>query len=427
MPDVSDSVLSISQLETPITNRAAGSQRSWPYLIFVVLSMLVQISLGQEDKVEVNSPTYWMLVAPALIFPIFNYRKILNGLIAPQARLLLLFGMCAAAWHFSHGDMRAVSQLMLLVWVTAWVRGSRTPFLISDLVKLYVGLVLIGILIDVFTRMNVWGLLPGTTREDYGIWRVSFFPNIANTGMLSLFMILLLTRDRITMVRHPVALAISLYFLIFSFVRTAQIAVVLYLLMRLWCGVGRHPNKQGQYFWGAIIITITAHAFIAFSPFILDFAQNLPLVSRLFLRGEEGLTTQEIFEQAYRPWLWGQHLNIFASSPGLMGLGAFNFDDVIDQGLIFEHVDMGSESLPTRLLAAYGLPAFFFIGFIIGSLRRRAYLGDHWACACFPAVFLIMMNWGSVFHPTNAFFVLFFFILLHGSEGFSEKYPPRSH
>ena len=405
-------------------HKADGLQRNWTLLVFVVLSMLVQISIGQEDKVEVFSSTYWMLVGPALIFPIFSIRQTLIGLLTSRACLLLIFGAVAGAWHLLHADIRAASQLMLLVWVTAWVAGSRARIFISDLVKLYIGLILIGIAIGIYTDMNVWGFFPGATREDYGVWRVSFFPNIANTGMLSLFMLLVLTKDRITIVKHPIALAICLYFLIFSFVRTAQIAALLYFFMRFWYALGNYSNKREYYFWSAIIAAITVLALIALSPFLLDSAQHFPIVSRLFLRGEEGLTTEEIFEQAYRPWLWWQHFSLFSSSPGLMGLGSFEFGEVVDQSLSFEHVDMGSESLPTRLLASYGLPVVFFLAFITVGLRRRAYFADRWACACFPAIILLMMSWGSIFHPTNAFFVLFFALLLYGSEGFPEKYPP---
>ena len=94
-----------------------------------------------------------------------------------------------------------------------------------------------------------------------------------------------------------------------------------------------------------------------------------------------------------------------------MGLGNFNLLDHVSGNLLPELQNSGSESFPTRLLASYGSPTLLLLVYLLGQLARVARSGDVWACACFPAIVFTMMNWGSVFHPTNAFFVLFFLLI----------------
>jgi hypothetical protein len=69
----------------------------------------------------------------------------------------------------------------------------------------------------------------------------------------------------------------------------------------------------------------------------------------------------------------------------------------------------------------YGLPSLFFAGYVVHELARLARARDAWGCACFPGILFMLMNWGSVFHPTNAFFVLFFLILTRGASALSDE------
>jgi hypothetical protein len=395
-----------------------------PLTVFVFSSMLIQMSIGQEDSVSPENFKYWILIIPALLLPFLNLTQTLNVFLSRRGVWLLAFGILACAWHLIRADNSAVTQVILFVWITAWVGRRGSALKIQSLANLYIALLAIGACIFYYTDMNVWGLLPSNTREDYGIWRVSFFPNIANTGILSLFMLLLLTRDKETARSHPILLLICLYFLVFSFVRTAQIAAFAYVGMRIWFYFlrGKFLEEKTFLFFSAIFAAVLIHVFIATAPLLLEYLQSFPIISRLFLRGAEGLSTQEIFQQAYRPWLWLQHAYLFISSPSFMGLGTFEFDQLIEYSLLPEHINTGSESLPTRLLASFGIPFLLFMVFILGNLSKRAKAKDHWACACFPTIILLMMNWGSVFHPTNAFFVFFFLILIHGSSGFLGKY-----
>jgi hypothetical protein len=83
----------------------------------------------------------------------------------------------------------------------------------------------------------------------------------------------------------------------------------------------------------------------------------------------------------------------------------------------------GSEALPMRLLVAYGASGLVFLIYLVKRLRKFALSDDRWACACFPALFSLMMSWGGIFHPSEALFVIFLLIMTKGSGGFASQEP----
>lgn len=416
MPEWALSGTAGAALDAPSCPRPARSNLA--VLAFVVASLAVSMSVGQEEEIDPGSLKYWLLIAPAAALPLADIGALMRTLWG-RAKLLLAMLVVGGAWQLASGDARAALQLGLLVWVLCWVASGRCQLAVRHVAWIFGAFVGAGIGVDLLTDLNPWGLLPGRTADEYGVWRISFFPNIANTAMLSLFVLLLLTRSRSLAVRHLFVFALALYFLAFSFVRTALIAAVLYAALRWWFvqpGGPRGPRMA----WIAGAVAIGANVMIASSAIALGLAQDFPVLSRLLLRGESGLSAEEIFQQLYRPWLWGQHLALFIESPLLMGHGSFDFAQVQTGELIEGHPGIGSDALPTRMLAAYGLAGSLFTVFLFVRLRALALAGDAWACAAFPSVVLLMMNWGSVFHPTNAFFALYLLIATRGSKGFDD-------
>lgn len=404
---------------------AAGPQRNVALLLFIILSLLVSMSIDQKETPEVGSFAYWLLIVPSVLLPLTDLKGVFKALFGP-ARLVLIFGVVAGAWQLMRGDMKALQQLVLMVLVLAWLSSTKARIVTRDLVWLYLMLVLVGAYIWMQSDFNIWGLLPGQTIETAGgTWRISFFPNIANTAVLSLALVLVLTRDMRTLKAYLPVLILALYFLILSFVRTASIALALYVGMRWW--LNRKPRSARQVFWVSLLVAIGTNIIIASSTFIFQYLQQFDLIARLFLRSETDLTPEEIFAQLYRPWLWWQHIQMFLTSPSMMGLGAFDFFEVQFDELNEGTTPLGTEALLTRLLATYGLPALCFIYFFIARLRTAAQSGDHWACACFPPVILLMMQWGSVFHPSDANGALLLLIAVHGLKAIVPEPDPAEH
>jgi hypothetical protein len=102
-----------------------------------------------------------------------------------------------------------------------------------------------------------------------------------------------------------------------------------------------------------------------------------------------------------------------------MGEGLYNFAELTkDHSSGVGHADTDSVSLFLGLLAEYGLPAIFFYYYILQHHYQNALRLDWWACSVFPIIILIGMQWGVMFHPANAIFILYFMVLIKGRNAF---------
>lgn len=402
-------------LGTPVTR--VGSRRNLALTLFFAISLIVAMSIRQDATPEIGSLAYLLLILPIGLLPFFNLSSIVRNVLN-RARPLLAFGIIAGIWHMVAGDYRAVMQLMLMLWALAWLGGSRSRLADRDLVRIYVLLVVIGAGVWLTTGLNKWGLVPFTTLAEYaeGGWRLSFYPNIANSAVLSLGMVMVLTRDEKVLRRFLPVFLMAAYFVLFSFVRTALIGLALYMFMRWW--LNRKPRTTQAMFWMALLLGIGVNLMIALSVPVLAILQDLNLIARLLLRSEVDLSNEAIYAQLYRPWLWMQHIQLFWGSPALMGLGVFDLSQVQLTELNAGTTPAGNEALLTRLLATYGLPALLFPYYLIRCLRDLARRRDTWACSCFPTIILLMMQWGGVFHPTDANGALFILMVIQGARAF---------
>ena len=390
-------------------------RRNFAMLLYVVISLGISMMISQEETPESGSFTYWLLIASALLLPMTDVGGICHAL-KGRAQPILIFGLIAGAWYLMLGDLKAVAQLLLIVWVLGWLSSDRASLEIRDLIILYMGLFLVGACIWIFTEFNKWGILPYMTVYDGLDWRVSFFPNIAISAVLSLVMFMILTQSAALAKKNLIVFLIATYFLFFSFVRTVTIGVALYLLMRWW--LGRKPRSSGAMFWSALLLSIGINLMIASSVNIFSYFGQFELFSRLFLRSETDISAEAVYAQLYRPWLWEQHLRLFWDSPWMTGLGAFNFFEMQINELNVGTTPAGNESQLTRLLATYGLPSILYSWYLIKRLRQSAKNNDAWAVACFPVIVLLMMQWGGIFHPTDAGGAIFMLMAIHGSHAF---------
>jgi hypothetical protein len=281
-------------------------------LLYIVLSLGVAMSITQEETPEIYSFGYWLLIAPTILLPLTDISAVGRALLG-RARPILIFGLTAGVWQLLRGDTKAASQLVLIVLVLGWLSSRRAQIELRDLIVLYLVLILVGACIWIFFDGNKWGMLPNTTVYEGLDWRISFFPNIANSAVLSLAMFLILTQSYDLARKHIVTLLIVAYFLFFSFVRTATIGVLLYVTMRWW--LSRKPRSPRSMFWTSLLLGVGTNLMIAGSAVIFSNLGNFELISRLFLRSETNLSSDEVFAQLYRPWLWMQHLLIFWDSP----------------------------------------------------------------------------------------------------------------
>jgi hypothetical protein len=382
---------------------------------FLVISFLTLITIGQNDIVEVGSAKYLMIIIPVFLVAIIKLQEITFTIIF-KAWPLLLMVILVMVWGCVNNDIHSSFRLILFLLVISWLEVSSIRLKIKALFKIYYLLILISFFIYFCTDISPWSVFVGSSDVEFGDWRVSFFPNIANTAFLSLFVFILCTKDDETFKNNKFICILSVYFIIFSYVRTAILCLILYSVLYL---ILRRIKNKWALFWLSLLATVVFTLFVGYSQLLIYKLKDLTIVSKFFLRGQANLSAHEIYVQMYRPWVWKNQWEIFINSPYFMGRGLYNFNDYITSGFRgkeFEETD--SVSLLLGFLASYGLATILFYYYILKKNYLNAVQYDSWGCTVFGLIIFISMQWGTIFHPTSGLFVLYFLLLIKGKKGF---------
>jgi hypothetical protein len=373
------------------------------------------LTLGQDDAIEKGGPSYWILISASLVPIVLSIRHWFRGLFA-EFLWVPIFFLVSAGWGAIRGDGGIVLTLLMvsLSWVYSQCSAARIEA--TSFARLFVVIVLLGIVFRATSDSNYYEIIPWSISDPRADGRVSFAGNIGFSGMFSLLAFIVLAGQRKRAPIVWVALSLSAYFIVFSRVRTALIGLMIFAVM-FWF-TSRKTNASPRFFFFlatfVLVLTITA---ISVAPLVLVNVQSTGLVSDLFLQGKQSLDADEISEQLYRPLLWAAHLQLFFSSPYLMGWGEAAPSMVESAGAGF--LSGGDTvSLPTRLLAHYGIPGILFIWAAISALRRHSRAHDLASVCAWPVCVLVMLSWGSAFHPTDAVGVIYLIVLFRGISAF---------
>ncbi len=401
---------------------AAIPSRDWSVLLYIAALSAIAMTISQRSEVEISRIQYLLLVIPAVTLPLFRPYLLFQTVFTKGGWLLAML-VIGGTWHALGGDNLAVFQLAAFVHVYLWHNAAHVRLRREDLYRIYYAIIPVGFAIWYATDLNPWGPLPGFTEPEFGVWRISIFPNIAISAFMSLAVVMCLTIDGVkSAVRRPI-FWIAIYFVVFSFVRTAVVGLFLYMAALYL--LPKFQNKL-SLFLGALFITLILNLFIAYSANIFYYLQEYPLISRLFLRGETGLNEYEIYTQQYRPWLWAQHLSQFLSSSFWMGWGSTEFLSLVDNELVSGLETGDSVSYLTRLLARYGLAGGLMIIYLLVCLGDRVRESDLWGVAVWMTVILIFMQWGTIFHPTDPTGFLLMLAVVKGRRAFLAPVPAHA-
>lgn len=445
--------------------------------LFVGFSLMLTVFIGQERIISRGEPLYWVLIIPALVLPVIRIRQTLHNLFFGIARPLAVMGIAAAVWYLAKGDWQILIPLFLFVWSAGWACREEVQVRVKWLLILLLCFYALGTITFIvqppFERfawltaeyqgdpgavlrnrplapeepeaenktvlprqdlngidINPWGVLPGQTAPAYGPWRISVTPNIATSGIISLLLFLIIIRRMRFKSLNLGALLAALYFAVLSFVRAVLIGLAVFVATQ--SVLKAIPVTAKVRVAAAFAMTTGFVVISGLAPYALYYLQDFGPISRLFLRGQTDLSLHDIYRQAYRPWLWSQHLRLFWESGYLMGHGSDLAKTVADNILNAGQIRSDSVSLPTRLLATYGLSTIGFVYFLGERCYAHAKNNDIWAVSMLAVIVWLMMTWGSIFHPTNALFVLALLIIGKGKSAFLEKdedpqMPKRSH
>jgi hypothetical protein len=390
-----------------------GSQLS--LLFFAVVSCGVTLTLGQEDEILKGSPIYWALIISAMV-PILSSVHRWVGSLVMESSWVPLFFLMAAGWAAIIGDLEIL--LPLLFMSLSWIYSQCAAAHITSraFAILFVALVFLGLAIKAFSDSNYYGVLPWMVTDPLANGRVSFAGNIGFAGMLSLlaFMVLVVSKDRSPIM--VMALFLAVYFVVFSRVRTAMIGVVLFSVTYWLIRMKARPSASYLFFL-AIIGTSIAIFAISFAPLVLERIGSSGVTAMYLLQGRDGLDADDIREQLYRPLLWAAQVQVFFSSPFLMGWGSATTAMVETASANFLQGG-DTVSFPTRLLSHYGLPALLFFYAALRALWRYSRKGDIASVCAWPVCVLVLLSWGSIFNPTSAVGTFFLILLFRGDSAF---------
>lgn len=428
-------------------------------LVYLAIWLASTIFIGQDRIVENGSFGYWLAIVPALLFPLIRLQATLACLFFGVGRPIAIFGFFGILWLAAHGDYRPAASLFLIVWVAAWVCRSELKLKVRHLFFLVLGFYAVGIITFLFQApfenyswamnqpaesraaidlpseadptpllpdqlregldLNWWGVLPGQTAAAFGHWRVSVTPKIATSGLFSLFVLLIyLRKPKLDWLRSLTGTA-SLYFSVLSFIRAIFSSLILFSISNAFQRI--LPNIPAIRITAAFVVTIGLVIAVWMAPYPLYELQDYGFISRLFLRGQSGLSVDDIYRQLYRPWLWTQHVQIFWDSNYLMGVGGDLAQSAKTDLINANEARSDADSFLTRLLATYGLPTFGLFYFFARRCYFHARANDIWAISMLSVLIWLMLTWGSSFHPSNGIFALAFLIIGKGSDAFSDS------
>ena len=385
------------------------------FYLFLAVSFSISISMEQEGVITPKSFLYWALIISSVL-PAFFKMKIISINIAKKWKWIIVFFCITFIWNAFHEGVDFVLSLMLMCISWAYIFGSGLTLKINNIAKIFLAVVVAGGLIKQFTEINYYDLIPYIKINNLSEGRVSFAGNIGFAGIFSLLVFMLLVSETKNTIFIKLGLALSIYFIIFSQVRTAWIGMAVFVSMKI---ILIFIKDKSDY----IIITTVIFATILniiilfFAPQIIGNLNFDIFGIELITQGKGSIDADALAIQMYRPLLWAEQIKQFYLSPYMMGLGsaASNID-------IFGGVDVGyggdTVSYPTRLLAYYGMPALLFIFSTIYALWSHIKIKDSLAICAWPVCYLVMLNWGSLFHPTDAVGILYLLLIFKGSTVF---------
>lgn len=368
-----------------------------------------------------STSTHWLTVLPiGAVASVGLTLSLMSGNYPKDKRLLasilVLSALAVLVASVVRDDAASVRSMALMALVLLWLGGVRHGISVSLLNLLFCVSVLVGAVWFGF-GFSDYGLLPGQylEGEDRGIqWRVSLFPHVPESSFFALIVFLANQRLQRGWTRI-IACGASLYFVIFSGLRSAIVALLLAELYILWNARAR-PGSGGRAFQIAgMLVSFVAALLVAGA-----FAENVELPGGVlgnFLFRSDSMSGQDFALGAtmYRAWLWMQHLELFASSP-LIGIGTFDFGAVVSESLLSGVEESGSESFLTAWLARVGLCFLPFLVYLSMLCRRAAASASLFEGAMFLVLGVATLAYGSFLVPYNFMFIVLFVLLVSGKQ-----------
>lgn len=384
-------------------------------LLYYWACLYLQVLLPPPDE---SAWTYALLVTPIALAASIGllatltsgqYPTASNALAAP---LLLLIAV-ATVVSVGRGDLASIRSTGLMVLTLLWLGGTRSWLRLATLNIYFLASIVVGG-IWFLLGLSDYGLLPGQYADgaDRGIeWRVSLFPFVPESGFLAL-VVLLVNQVHGRGWSRICICALALYFVVFSGMRSALIAL---LLCEIYVALNskRCGTRARKAQLVILIVTFVGAIVASYAAPLMPILPGGVIGNYLFRTETFGDSDVSLSQSVYRAWLWLQHLDLFLSSP-LTGIGTFEFSSVVKESLIEGKDDSGSESFITSWLARLGLCFGPFLVYLWVLVRRAAAAADNLKGTIVLTFGVASLAYGSFIVPYNFMFIVLFCYLLHG-------------
>jgi hypothetical protein len=382
---------------------AVPVRRSWIQDLFtcliVVYWLLVFLSPATVEATR-GSAVYVLFVAPVMVFALIASASLVGrSRFSVRALLLACYAAIVCTVAVLRTDLPTITSTLLatltLLAITVH-RVSPPPTLLNALFLLSIP---VGAVLR-FADLSIYGVLPGMSLDEEVPWRVSLFPVVPESAFFSAT-ILILNIVRRDLALRRVCIALALYFLLFSGLRSAvagtMLALAYYFIVRPLSA--SRPVLKMAYLLAASLTFVAA--LVASQVLMLLAAVDSDLLNLYLFRSEGAAESEDALARTiYRNWIWSEHLRIAAQNP-LLGVGTLDFAALAADEPVTGRVGSGSESFLTGLYARVGLPSLLFLAFILASIWNGVRRGRHEQLMMGQLLIVAMLAYGSFIVPYN--------------------------
>ncbi|MBN2769750.1 MAG: O-antigen ligase family protein [Spirochaetes bacterium] len=394
-------------------NNKKNIQLFGEFFLFIFLLYFWGMLYAHNPRYDISNLQYYFYVLPSVVFvfvgsclSLFKYVTKIETLMI--AGLLTFVNFISIA----RNDFTTILSVSLLLFTVGIFSHLRFKLDANKLNYIYLLSVLFSA-ISYHLGFSEFGYIPGMSHssESQGlVWRISLFPSLPESAFFSAI-IFVVNLSYSSLVFRRTVIFLSLYFLLFSGLRSAVIATIMaivFLTLSLW-----KISKNRYFLMFFCYFLLSSFFFLVLAPNMLlsVLTTDNDVLNRYFFRSISGDLGQEDLQvTVYRGWLWLQHINIWLDN-WIVGVGTFEFKNVVMESIISGHNGSGSESFFTGFLARVGIFSIvFLVVFFTAAIRSIRHRKTHVA-PIFILFFVAMFSYGSFIVSYNFIFLLFLVLI----------------
>ena len=390
---------------------------------FPLLLVACWLAQFMSSDVGPNMPEtimYWSFVGPTTIFAVLGigYIFVSGQTILRETWILILFLGLVVAVSIARRDLNTILAMGLM--------GLMLVVLIQYRLRIPANLINILFLASIPLNELLFriGMSPYSVIPDFGdfqplAWRISILPHVATGGFFALYVLLLNSLNRQAFLRK-ICIALALYFVLFTGIRTVVLSglIVAGYLAACYFDLLRSNWAKAISIAAALALVIL---FVYKSNVLLEITGLRSGVTQEYLVRDDnpyGFVDPEgrPFTVAIRAWMSERQLELAMRNP-LIGVGTYDLAMMQTGYELFDNMVSGSETYLTGLLGRIGAMALLLL-YVIFLGRTQAPPDQRELTRCAKVfLFMAMVFYGSFINPYDFIFLILIVTITGGVAG----------